>query len=168
MHTAINHSISPWRNAAVFFGDVLVKVDKMVLTWNGPSWLEEHLMYWRCELLVELCSTALLIPGVQDCEDLYLHQGQGHQAHWSVLDKMGEQGRVKVIYTGQVQRIWSFCVPFVTKCPGPISQNLSSVTNDSFCYKLVKSLLLIGYQQICHWFLSFVFEKRLCKTGLWT
>ena len=31
------------------------------------------------------------------------------------------------------------------------SQNLSSVTNDSFCYKLLKSLLLIGYQQICHW-----------------
>ena len=33
---------------------------------------------------------------------------------------------------------------------GPVSQNLSSVTNDIFCYKLVKSLLLIGYQQICH------------------
>ena len=32
---------------------------------------------------------------------------------------------------------------------GPISQNLSSVTNDSFCNKLLKSLLLIGYQQIC-------------------
>ena len=28
--------------------------------------------------------------------------------------------------------------------------NLSSVTNDSFHYKLVKSLLLIGYQHICH------------------
>ena len=33
---------------------------------------------------------------------------------------------------------------------GGVSQNLSSVTNDSFCYKLLKSLLLIGYQQICH------------------
>ena len=33
-----------------------------------------------------------------------------------------------------------------------VSQNLSSETNDSFCYKLLKSLLLIGYQQICHWF----------------
>ena len=33
-----------------------------------------------------------------------------------------------------------------------ISQNLSSVTNDSFCYKLLKSLLLIGYQGICHRF----------------
>ena len=35
---------------------------------------------------------------------------------------------------------------------GGISQNLSSVTNDSFCYKLLKSLLLIGYQifLICH------------------
>ena len=29
-------------------------------------------------------------------------------------------------------------------------KNLSSVTNDSFCYKLPNSLLLIGYQQICH------------------
>ena len=46
----------------------------------------------------------------------------------------------------------------------PISQNLSSVTNDSFCYKLVKSLLVIGYQQICRWCLSFVIEKRLCET----
>ena len=43
-------------------------------------------------------------------------------------------------------------------------QNLSSVTNESFCNKLVKVLLLIGYQQICHWFLSFVIEKRLCET----
>ena len=51
---------------------------------------------------------------------------------------------------------------------GPISQNLSSVTNDIFCcYKLVKSLLLIGYQQICHIFLSFVIEKGLCETGSW-
>ena len=34
---------------------------------------------------------------------------------------------------------------------GGVSQNLSSVTNDSFCYyKILKSLLLIGYQQICH------------------
>ena len=49
---------------------------------------------------------------------------------------------------------------------GGCSQNLSSVTNDSFCYKLLKSLLLIGYQQICHWFLSFVIENRLCETGL--
>ena len=50
---------------------------------------------------------------------------------------------------------------------GPISQNLSSVTNDNFCYKLLKSLLLIGYQQICHWSLSFVIKKRLCETGPW-
>ena len=48
---------------------------------------------------------------------------------------------------------------------GPISQNLSSVTNDSFCYKLLKSLLLIGYQLTCHWFLTFVIENRLCETG---
>ena len=33
---------------------------------------------------------------------------------------------------------------------GLVSQNLSSVTHDSFCYKLLKSLPLIGYQQICH------------------
>ena len=33
---------------------------------------------------------------------------------------------------------------------GPISQNLSSLMIDSFCYTLVKSLFLIGYQQICH------------------
>ena len=33
---------------------------------------------------------------------------------------------------------------------GGVSQILSSVTNDSCCYKLLKSLLLIGYQQICH------------------
>ena len=48
---------------------------------------------------------------------------------------------------------------------GGVSQNLSSVTNDSFCYKLLKSLLLIGYKQIFHWFLSFVSEKRLCERG---
>ena len=29
--------------------------------------------------------------------------------------------------------------------PGGVSQNLSSGTHDSFCYKLLKSLLLIGY-----------------------
>ena len=27
-----------------------------------------------------------------------------------------------------------------------------------------KSFLLIGYQQICHWFWSFVVERRLCET----
>ena len=48
---------------------------------------------------------------------------------------------------------------------GPVSQNLSSLTNDSLYYKLVKSLLLIGYRQICHLFLSFVIAKRLCETG---
>ena len=48
---------------------------------------------------------------------------------------------------------------------GGVSQNLSSVTNGSFCYKLLKSLLLIGYQQICHSFLSFVIGIRLCETG---
>ena len=48
---------------------------------------------------------------------------------------------------------------------GGVSQNLSSVTNDSFCYKLLKSLLLIGYQQICHWSLSYVIEIRFCETG---
>ena len=46
---------------------------------------------------------------------------------------------------------------------GGVSQNLSSVTNDNLCYKLLKSLLLIGYQQIlslifviCHWKKDFV------------
>ena len=48
---------------------------------------------------------------------------------------------------------------------GPVSQNLSSVINDSLCYKLLKSLVLIGYQQICHWFLSVVIEKRLMWNG---
>ena len=33
---------------------------------------------------------------------------------------------------------------------GGFSQNLLSVTNDSFCYQLLKSLLLISYQQICY------------------
>ena len=46
---------------------------------------------------------------------------------------------------------------------GGVSQKLSSVTNDSFCYKLLKAMLLIGYQQICNWFLSFVIEKKLVK-----
>ena len=42
------------------------------------------------------------------------------------------------------------------------------VTSDNFvCYKLLKPLLLIGYQQIWHLFLSFVIEKRLCETGSW-
>ena len=36
----------------------------------------------------------------------------------------------------------------------------------SLLYKLLKSLLLTGYQQICHWFLSFVIGKRLCETPL--
>ena len=49
---------------------------------------------------------------------------------------------------------------------GPVSQNLSSVTNDSLCYKLLKSLLLIGYQQIYHGFLSFVIEKGFVKRPL--
>ena len=51
---------------------------------------------------------------------------------------------------------------------GGVSQNLSLVTNDSFCFELLKSLLLIGYQQICHWFLSFIIEKGFVKwaTGL--
>ena len=56
-------------------------------------------------------------------------------------------------------------IVLLTWSKGPVSQNLSSVTIDSLCYKLPKSLLLIGYQQICHWFLSFVIEKRLCETG---
>ena len=56
-------------------------------------------------------------------------------------------------------------IPRVQGREGPISQNLSSVPNNRFCYKLVKSLLLIGYQQICHWFLSFVIDKRLCETA---
>ena len=50
---------------------------------------------------------------------------------------------------------------------GPVSQNSSSVTIAVLCYKLPKSLLLIGYKQICHWFLSFVIEKMLCKTIPW-
>ena len=45
-------------------------------------------------------------------------------------------------------------VVFIIRGGGGVSQNLSSVTNDSCCYKLLKSLLLIGYQQIvtdfCH------------------
>ena len=52
-------------------------------------------------------------------------------------------------------------IVYYRKHQGGVSQNLSSVTNDSFCYKLLKSLLLIGYQQICHWF---VIEKGLCET----
>ena len=43
---------------------------------------------------------------------------------------------------------------YVPACQGGVSQNLSSVTNDNSCYKLLKSLLLIGYHQIFHWFLS--------------
>ena len=35
-------------------------------------------------------------------------------------------------------------------CSGGVSQNLSSMTNDSFGSKLLKSLLLISHQQICH------------------
>ena len=42
-----------------------------------------------------------------------------------------------------------------------LGKHLSSVTNDSFCYKLLKSLLLIGYQQI--WSLIFVIEKYFVK-----
>ena len=34
--------------------------------------------------------------------------------------------------------------------PGGVSHILPSMINDSLCYKLLKSLLLIGYQQICH------------------
>ena len=37
------------------------------------------------------------------------------------------------------------------------------MTNESFCYKLLKSLLLIGYQQICHRYLSIVIEKGFVK-----
>ena len=48
---------------------------------------------------------------------------------------------------------------------GGVLQNLSSVTNDSFCYTLLKSFLLIGYQQICHWFLSFIIEKKALWNG---
>ena len=47
----------------------------------------------------------------------------------------------------------------------PFHKTYHQWQNDSFCYKLVKSLLLIGYKQICHWFLSSVIEKRLCETG---
>ena len=49
---------------------------------------------------------------------------------------------------------------------GGVSQNLSSVTNDNFYYKLLKSLLLIGYQQICHWFCHLSLKKALGPTGL--
>ena len=38
--------------------------------------------------------------------------------------------------------------------------------NDSFCVKLVKSLLLIGSQQICQWLLSFIIEKRALRNGV--
>ena len=48
---------------------------------------------------------------------------------------------------------------------GGVSQNLSSVTNAFFFYKLLISLLLIGYQQIFHWFLSFVIEKKALLNG---
>ena len=53
----------------------------------------------------------------------------------------------------------------ISSASGGVSSNLSSVKNDSCCYKLLKSLLLIGYQHIYQWYLSFVIEKRLCKTG---
>ena len=59
-------------------------------------------------------------------------------------------------FTSKCQWKFHFAV-----CPGSVSQNLSSVTKDSFCYKLLKSLLLIGFHQTCHWFLLFVTEKRL-------
>ena len=49
---------------------------------------------------------------------------------------------------------------------GGVSRNLSLVINDSFCYKLLKSLLLIGYQQSCHWLLSFVIEKKALWNAL--
>lgn len=39
------------------------------------------------------------------------------------------------------------------------------MTNASFCYKLVKSLLLIGYQQMRHWLFSFVIEKKALWNG---
>ena len=58
-------------------------------------------------------------------------------------------------------------IPTSWNTRGGVSQNLSSVTSDSLSYKLLKSLLLIGNQQICHWFLSFVIGKRLCETGPW-
>ena len=44
------------------------------------------------------------------------------------------------------------CLPPLISCQKGVSQNLPSVTNASFCYKLLKSLLLIGYQQIWHWY----------------
>ena len=48
------------------------------------------------------------------------------------------------------QRVPVYHTPVRAEPWGGVSQNLSSVTNDSFCYKLLKSLLLIGCQQICH------------------
>ena len=47
-----------------------------------------------------------------------------------------------------------------TPLQGGVSQNLSSVTNDSFRHKLLKSLLLIGYQQICHCFFCHLSLKK--------
>ena len=67
--------------------------------------------------------------------------------HWTKVKK----GRKRVFVT----------IYFYSVGLGGVSQNLSLVTYDSFCYKLLKSLLLIGYQQLCHWFLSFVIEKLL-------
>ena len=88
--------------------------------------------------------------------------------------------RQKKVSWGEQKRKWyGRCVMWLWNClkertqerpwkswvQGPISQNLSAVTHDSFCYKLLKSLLLIGRQQTCHWFLSFVIEKKLCEMG---
>ena len=76
----------------------------------------------------------------------------------------GDQGRCYECPqegSGMLNVIQMFLIYCVEQ--GGVSQNLSSVTNDSFCYKLLKSLLLIGYQQIYHWFLSFVIEKCFVK-----
>ena len=53
------------------------------------------------------------------------------------------------------------------KSPGPHFTKLviSHKFNDSFCYKLLKSLLLIVHQQIFHWFLPFIIEKKALWNG---
>ena len=51
------------------------------------------------------------------------------------------------------------CTENVARDKGPVSQNLSSVTNDSLCYYPC-------YQHICHWFCHLSLKKNLCETGL--
>ena len=40
------------------------------------------------------------------------------------------------------------------------------ISEDSCCYKLLKSLVTIGYQQICHWCVIFHWKRALWKRSL--